>query len=127
MSPCRQNGLLRFGSSILPPLSFQIGVSCPPLTCRREQLTLKFFDIDVRSRPAISGGGEELASETLCRRLQNCIRAGLGHSQYLRERGEARETSSRSKVFCCKGTGMRTAMPRSAAGSPRMEPVLPSL
>src|ERR1700680_3734899 len=105
MSPCRQNGLLRFGSSILPPLSFEIGVSCLPLTCCEEQFTLKLFDIDGRSRPAMSCGGEELPSETLCRRLQNCIRAGRGH--------------------CANTSVVRTAMPRPAIGSPGREPVLP--
>src|SRR5712692_6198581 len=88
MSPCRQKGLLRFGSSIFPPLSFriyvQIGVSRSPLTSCREQFTLKLIDIDERSRSAISGFDKELPSETLCRRLQNCIRAGRGHLRHLR-------------------------------------------
>src|SRR2546426_5476715 len=88
MSPCRQKGLLRFGSSILPPLSFriyvQIGVSRSPLTCCREQFTLKLIDIDERSRSAISGFDKQLPSESLSRRLQNCICAGRGHLQYLR-------------------------------------------
>ena len=50
-----------------------------PLTCRGEQFTLKFLDIDERSRSATSGSGEEVPGEALGRCLQNCIRAGLGH------------------------------------------------
>src|SRR6267142_5334668 len=79
MSPCLQNGRLLSACCIASPFFLEIFLSRSPLTYCGEQLTLETFNIHVRARPAISGGGMEFPRESFRCRAENRILISFSH------------------------------------------------